>query len=198
MEEKRLIAITGGIGSGKSVVSTILHIMGYPVYDCDSRAKKLMCTNINIKNDLISSFGEDCISLEGKINTQYISSIVFKDKTALLKINSIVHPRVKEDILLEYSKTKGGMFVETAILLQSNLLDIIDEVWLVDAPENVRIKRVMDRNSVTVEDVKKRINAQCGQDYSVIKNLRTIINDGDYALLPQISCLISQFDEKKL
>ena len=112
MKSKRLVAITGGIGSGKSVVSAILRIMGYPVYDCDSRAKNLMNTNNDIKNDLISSFGVDCISEDGKINAQYISSIVFKDKTALLKINSIVHPRVKDDILLEYLNNQGVMFVE--------------------------------------------------------------------------------------
>ena len=196
MESKRLIAITGGIGSGKSVVSAILRIKGFPVYDCDSRAKILMSTNQDIKNDLISSFGEDCISEDGKINAQYISSIVFKDKAALHKINSIVHPRVKEDILYEYSNHRGVMFVETAILLQSNLLDIIDEVWFVDAPEEVRIKRVMSRNSVSAEDVKRRIKSQSGQDYSALENLNKIVNDGNCALLPQIACLTAKFDEK--
>lgn len=196
MKSKRLVAITGGIGSGKSVVSAILRIMGYSVYDCDSRAKNLMNTNKDIKNDLISSFGVDCISEDGKINAQYISSIVFKDKTALLKINSIVHPRVKDDILLEYLNNQGVMFVETAILLQSNLLDIIDEVWLVDAPENVRIKRVMLRNSMNAEDVKRRIKSQGGQDYSKLQNLCPIINDGDSAILPQIISLTAKFDKK--
>ena len=196
MKSKRLVAITGGIGSGKSVVSAILRIMGYPVYDCDSKAKNLMNTNNDIKNDLITSFGEDCISEDGKINVQYISSIVFKDKTALLKINSIVHPRVKDDILLEYLNNQGVMFVETAILLQSNLLDIIDEVWLVDAPENVRVKRVMLRNSMSADEVRRRIKSQSGQDYSTLKNLCPIINDGVSAILPQIISLTAKFDKK--
>lgn len=196
MKSKRLVAITGGIGSGKSVVSAILRIMGYPVYDCDSRAKNLMNTNNDIKNDLISSFGVDCISEDGKINAQYISSIVFKDKTALLKINSIVHPRVKDDILLEYLNNQGVMFVETAILLQSNLLDIIDEVWLVDAPEKVRVKRVMLRNSMSADEVRRRIKSQSGQDYSTLKNLCPIINDGVSAILPQIISLTAKFDKK--
>lgn len=196
MKSKRLVAITGGIGSGKSVVSAILRIMGYSVYDCDSRAKNLMNTNKDIKNDLISSFGVDCISEDGKINAQYISSIVFKDKTALLKINSIVHPRVKDDILLEYLNNQGVMFVETAILLQSNLLDIIDEVWLVDAPENVRVKRVMLRNLMSADEVRRRIKSQSGQDYSTLKNLCPIINDGVSAILPQIISLTAKFDKK--
>ena len=196
MKSKRLVAITGGIGSGKSVVSAILRIMGYSVYDCDSRAKNLMNTNKDIKNDLISSFGVDCISEDGKINAQYISSIVFKDKTALLKINSIVHPRVKDDILLEYLNNQGVMFVETAILLQSNLLDIIDDVWLVDAPENVRVKRVMLRNSMSADEVRRRIKSQSGQDYSTLKNLCPIINDGVSAILPQIISLTAKFDKK--
>ena len=95
---KRIIAIAGGIGSGKSVVSAILRLIGYVVYDCDSEAKLLMNTSVAIKNDLITAFGSDSITKEGYINTKYISSIVFKDKSVLTKINSIVHPRVKEDI----------------------------------------------------------------------------------------------------
>lgn len=193
-KNKRLIAIAGGIGSGKSVVSAIMRINGYFVYDCDSRAKYLMNTSDDIKTDLKSSFGPECITHEGKINSAYISSIVFKDKTALLKINSIVHPRVKDDILQEFELCNQDiMFVETAILLQSNLLPIIDEVWLVDAPEDVRVKRVMLRNAITADEVKQRIQAQQGQDYSILNNCKTIINDGICALLPQISCLMNDF-----
>lgn len=197
MEKKRLIAIAGGIGSGKSVISAILRINGYFVYDCDSRAKILMNTSADIKNDLIFNFGTDCITNEGKINTQYISSVVFKDKTALSTINSIVHPRVKKDILLEFNScSKNIMFIESAILLQSNLLDIIDEVWLVEAPEEIRIKRVMLRNGMSAEDVKRRIQSQNNQDYDRLKNIKFIINDGTDAILPQLSILMDGLNEK--
>lgn len=191
--ETKLVAIAGGIGSGKSVVSAILRIMGYDVYDCDAEAKRLMNTSQVIKNDLINAFGKSSVTEEGIINTVHISSIVFQDKTALSTINSIVHPRVKEDILVKLQKSEQKVFfVETAILMQSNLVDIVDEAWLVTAPEDVRIKRVMIRNRVSADEVKKRIAAQNGQDYSLISNLKEIVNDGIKAILPQIEELIQE------
>ena len=193
MMETKLVAIAGGIGSGKSVVSAILRIMGYDVYDCDAEAKRLMNTSQVIKNDLINAFGKSSVTEEGIINTVHISSIVFQDKTALSTINSIVHPRVKEDILVKLQKSEQKVFfVETAILMQSNLVDIVDEAWLVTAPEDVRIKRVMIRNRVSADDVEKRIAAQNGQDYSLISNLKEIVNDGINAILPQIEELIQE------
>lgn len=193
MMETKLVAIAGGIGSGKSVVSAILRIMGYDVYDCDAEAKRLMNTSQVIKNDLINAFGKSSVTEEGIINTVHISSIVFQDKTALSTINSIVHPRVKEDILVKLQKSEQKVFfVETAILMQSNLVDIVDEAWLVTAPEDVRIKRVMIRNQVSADEVKKRIAAQNGQDYSLISNLKEIVNDGIKAILPQIEELIQE------
>lgn len=194
---KRLIAIAGGIGSGKSVVSSILRIMGYPVYDCDSEAKNLMNTSVAIKNDLVANFGAESVTGEGTINTKHISSVVFKDRNALNVINSIVHPRVKEDILLKLEKCEQDvMFVETAILLQSNLLDIINGVWLVNAPENIRVERVMKRNAMSEEDVRKRIRAQQGQDYSVLSGCCEIMNDGSQAVLPQVEALLRVFGVK--
>ena len=191
--ETKLVAIAGGIGSGKSVVSAILRIMGYDVYDCDAEAKRLMNTSQVIKDDLINAFGKSSVTDDGIINTVHISSIVFQDKSALSTINSIVHPRVKEDILVKLQNSEQKVFfVETAILMQSNLVDIVDEAWLVTAPEDVRIKRVMIRNRVTADDVKKRIAAQNGQDYSLIPNLKEIVNDGIKAILPQIEGLIQE------
>ena len=193
MMETKLVAIAGGIGSGKSVVSAILRIMGYDVYDCDAEAKRLMNTSQVIKDDLINAFGKSSVTDDGIINTTHISSIVFQDKSALSTINSIVHPRVKEDILVKLQKSEQKVFfVETAILMQSNLVDIVDEAWLVTAPEDVRIKRVMIRNRVTADDVKKRIAAQNGQDYSLIPILKEIVNDGIKAILPQIEGLIQE------
>ncbi len=187
----KLIAITGGIGSGKSVVSNILRILGYCVYDCDSEAKRLMNTNEDIKRDLVDAFGENSITVEGYINTQHISSIVFNDKTALNKLNSIVHPRVKQDLLEKMKICREDvMFVETAILMQSNLLDIIDDAWIVDAPEDLRVERVMKRNSISEDDVRSRIKAQKSQDFSKLSKCSVVVNDGVHPLLPQVLNLI--------
>lgn len=185
--KKKIIAIAGGIGSGKSVVSDIIRIMGFDVYDCDAEAKRLMNTSEAIKNDLVSAFGADAITEQGEINRPYISSVVFGNQIALNKINSIVHSRVKEDILDKMNRSENDiLFVETAILMQSNLLDIINGALLVTAPKEVRVERVMKRNGIAREDVLKRIEAQEGQDYSNISNLKVIENDGIEAVLPQV------------
>ena len=185
--KKKIIAIAGGIGSGKSVVSDIIRIMGFDVYDCDAEAKRLMNTSEAIKNDLVSAFGADAITEQGEINRPYISSVVFGNQIALNKINSIVHPRVKDDIRDKMNRSENDiLFVETAILMQSNLLDIINGALLVTAPKEVRVERVMKRNGIAREDVLKRIEAQEGQDYSKISNLKVIENDGIEAVLPQV------------
>ena len=195
-EMKRLIAIAGGIGSGKSIVSSILKIYGFNVYDCDAEAKRLMNTSQLIREDLINAFGKACYNEDGNINKDYISSIVFQDNNALKTINSIVHPRVKDDILRALSECKQNiMFVESAILLQSNLLDIISDVWLVVAPDYIRIERVMRRNAMTEGDVMKRIEAQKGQDYSVLGNCNELLNDDNTAMIPQINKLLIKYSK---
>ncbi len=187
MSKKKVIAITGGIGSGKSIVSAVLRIMGFSVYDCDKEAKRLMNTSNEIKRELVNSFGYKVLTDVGTINSVYLASIVFKNETALRKLNSIVHPCVKEDILLKLDSCSSSIFfIETAILLQSNLLDITDEVWLICANEETRIDRVIKRNGITADDVKKRIQAQQNQDYTQIPNLKLIFNEEDVALLPQV------------
>ena len=192
--KKKIIAIAGGIGSGKSVVSDIIRIMGFDVYDCDAEAKRLMNTSEAIKNDLVSAFGADAITEQGEINRPYISSVVFGNQIALNKINSIVHPRVKEDILDKMNRSENDiLFVETAILMQSNLLDIINGALLVTTPKEVRVERVMKRNGIAREDVLKRIEAQEGQDYSKISNLKVIENDGIEAVLPQVVKSVCSF-----
>lgn len=191
--KKRLIAIAGGIGSGKSVVSSILRVMGYEVYDCDSEAKRLMNSRQDIKRDLVENFGEQSVLADGTINSAYVGSVVFGNESALKKLNSIVHPRVKEDVVKHIESTsRQVMFVETAILLKSNLLDLIDDAWVVEAPESVRVDRVMKRNSMCEEDVRKRIKAQEGQDYNSLKSYRTIVNDGETPILVQVEKLVKE------
>lgn len=187
----KLIAITGGIGSGKSVVSSVLRILGYAVYDCDSEAKRLMNTSQSIKSDIIEAFGTQSMTTTNTINSAYISKLVFNDDNALKKLNSIVHPMVKQDILDKVAICKQNvMFVETAILMQSNLLDIIDDAWIVEAPEDLRVKRVMKRNSISAEEVISRIRVQKNQDFSLLAKSSVILNDGVTPLLPQVLNLL--------
>lgn len=186
----KLVAIVGGIGSGKSVVSSVLRVMGYNVYDCDSRARSLMNSSAAIQHDLMAAFGPDVITGDGTVDAPRLSSLVFADKSLLLTLNSIVHPRVKDD-LLQWASGCGSdvAFFETAILRESGFSAVCDAVWCVAAPDEVRVRRVMARNGVSEADVRARIQAQ-NNDYSDLHDCSFICNDGVAALLPQIHDLL--------
>lgn len=193
IERPRLVAITGGIGSGKSVISSILRIIGYQVYDCDSRAKSLMSGSEDILEGLTRLFGCNIVN-GGIINRKELSKIVFNDRNALKCLNSLVHPAVIMDIQ-RWRKTLDGnvAFIETAILAESGLDKVVDSVWQVVADENVRIKRVVERNNMPEQNVKERIAAQT----CVIPDrlpVNFIDNNGDKSILPQIMSLLNILD----
>ena len=119
---KPIVAIVGGIGSGKSLVSRVLRLLGYDVYDCDSRAKALMNTSPIIKRQLIDAFGEDVFTSDGTVNRQVLAQIIFSNKAALERVNAIVHPQVIADILRTADDvSQQPLFVETAIPHQSGI-----------------------------------------------------------------------------
>ena len=94
----RLIAITGGIGSGKSVVAHMVQVMGFHVYDCDSRAKSLMTGDDEVMRQLADAFGNDVFMEDGSLNRQHLSAVAFADKQALAQLNAIVHPATARDL----------------------------------------------------------------------------------------------------
>lgn len=192
---KRLIAITGGIGSGKSVVSRILDAMGYPVYDCDSRAREIMDNNDDIKQAIADNIAPACIK-NGEIDRKELSATVFSSPEKLEILNGIVHGAVRDHLALWHSSEHQAdpiCFVETAILYQSGLDAMVDEVWHVDAPREVRVERVMKRNGLSRDEVLARIESQDSFiPTSVHPATKLIDNDGDTAILPQIERMISQ------
>lgn len=192
MTARQLIAITGGIGSGKSVVARVLSNMGHEVYDCDLRAKTLMTTSPIIRKQLTECFGNNIYNLDGSINKPLLSSIIFNDHDALATVNGIVHPVVKDDLLKwHYSNQKSQSFVETAILVEAGMHTMVDEVWNVTAPTETRILRVIRRNATTRDKVLERINSQSASMSEVTVPVKSIINDGNTAILPQLIALLS-------
>lgn len=189
-----LIAISGGIGSGKSVVAKILRLLGYEVYDCDSEAKRLMDESVEIKDSLRKLIGECVINTDLSINRRQLAEIVFSDSEKLLTLNGIVHGAVKNDILTwrETRKSKiEPLFVETAILYQSGIDKIVDYVIEVTAPIEIRLQRVMNRNGFNREEVLQRIESQQIQQFTPHSNIIYVDNSGDQPLLPQITALLS-------
>lgn len=187
-----ITAIAGGIGSGKSVVSRVVETMGYPVYDCDTRAKKLMDSDPTILDALRERISPDVVDKEGRINRGLLSAIVFSDADKLQTLNKIVHGAVREDLSrwCEEHRDSERLFVETAILYQSGLDRMVDEVWEVIAPRQLRVERVMQRNGCEAAEVERRMDSQIFEPEKVHSNVKIIVNDGARAVLPQIISLL--------
>lgn len=214
-----LVGITGGIGAGKSVVSRILRCLGYPVYDSDSRAKVLMENSPSVKEELIDTFGYKIFNINGNLERKRLADIVFSDIKALNKLNSIVHTAVIEDVLswhdnicksANYSchNSEIGLadgvlkkvFVESAILFSSNLFNITNAIWVVEASKEIRLERASRRDNLPVQHINSRIKAQeeetMMRERAVKSNnfhipVEILDNSGDVPLLPQILNLLA-------
>lgn len=189
----RLIAITGGIGSGKSVVSRLVNVMGFQVYDCDSRAKQLMTQDSMVRQQLAEAFGEETYLDDGSLNRAHLSAVAFSDPNALTRLNAIVHPATATDLIrwAEEQADAGATiaFVETALLRTAGLDRVVDDVWHVTAPEQLRIDRVMTRSGLTAAQVKERIAAQRDED-TLADGEHILVNDNITPLLPQVIKLL--------
>ncbi|MDE5808761.1 MAG: dephospho-CoA kinase [Muribaculaceae bacterium] len=191
-KQAKLIAITGGIGSGKSVVSQILRKLGYQVYDSDTEARRLMDDSVAIKKEISNKINPLVINEDGSINRKALSNIVFNDSQKLGTLNHIVHSAVRNDLQLYVKRCNNTIvFVETAILYQSEIDRMVDEVWDITAPDDIRINRVINRNSLTAEEVKKRIKSQEFTPEKLHEQTKVIINDDKTAILPQIENLLA-------
>lgn len=206
MDDRRMelgvVGITGGIGSGKSVISRILRLSGHKVYDCDYEAKQLMSSSGDIKcriRDEISAEVTDGLS---EIDRQELSRIVFADESQRLRLNVIVHGAVREDIKRRISEERmvqdkrgtGVYFIESAILAESGLAAICDRIWVIDGgEESERISRVVARDGAGADQVQGRIRAQDKEkrlleEYE--EKTEVIANHSGEALLPQIDRLL--------
>lgn len=195
-----LVAVTGGIGSGKSVVSRMLRIMGETVYDCDSRAKVMMDRSATIKNDIARLISADVIC-GGNIDRGRLSEIVFADIEKLKILNGIVHKHVRDDIgRLREETSRSVIFVETAILFESGLDTMVEQVWNVSAPDDLRVRRVMKRNSIGAEAVLARMRAQAASEVAgrVHPLVYQIINDDVEPLLPRVLYLLGKVSERSV
>lgn len=182
------IAITGGIGSGKSYVCQMLKERGIGVYDCDAGAKKLMASSEEIRDALIALIGEE--AYDGwKLNKAVVAKFLLESESNKLAINAIVHPAVIRDF---YSS--GLLWMESAILYEAHLEHTVDKVVCVTAPENVRIDRVAKRDSISRERAKQWIDAQTPQEEVAKRADAVIVNDGVEDVNVQIDRVLALFN----
>lgn len=182
-KRSRIIILTGGIGSGKSVVARILRLNGFPVYDCDAEARRLMENDRKIVDYLIHLLGSECYLQTGKLNSQYVGMHLFGNADIREKINTIVHKAVKVDFALFCKNQKGLIFCETAIPITSGLVEVCDEIWLVEADESVRVERVIKRNGLDEEQVRKRIESQNAEFVRLPLEKTVVINNNENSSL---------------
>lgn len=182
-----IIGVTGGIGSGKSVVCHFLRILGYSVYDSDERAKVLMDSSTSIKSALVAKFGAD-VCIDGVLDRRKLAGIVFADAMALSRLNAIVHPAVKADFKdwCERRREERVVFIESAILIEAGFSDVVDTVWLVTAPVEIRAERIMSRNGCSRQEAILRIRSQKSDAEKEKFASRIIHNSDKKPLIPQI------------
>ena len=183
------IGLTGGIGSGKSTIARMFEVLGVPVYYADKAAKRLYNTDKELMASLKQHFGED-IYTEGEINKTRLAEIVFNDEKKLALLNSLVHPPTIRDAEKWMSNQNSPYVIkEAALLFESGSVASLDYVIGVKAPVALRIKRVMDRDGVSRDEVMRRINRQIDEEIKMKLCDFIIQNNEQQLVIPQVLAL---------
>ncbi len=181
------VGLTGGIGSGKSLVCSIFEKLRVPVYSADEEARKLMNTDSELKTSIVKMFGDQAYSKDG-LDREFLAGSVFRDDEKLSGLNGLVHPAVRKDFNRWTSLQSGSPYVveEAAILFESGSGAEMDLSVLVYAPEELRITRVMERDQTDREDVLRRMGHQMSEEEKIKMAGHIIYNDETQMLLPQV------------
>jgi len=196
MSKPYLVGITGGIGSGKSIVTKIFSLLGAPIYDADTRAKWLMENDEELVNSIKKAFSENAYLENGKLNRPWLASEVFSNPEKTELINSLVHPRVGEDGKQWISENSNHPYLikEAALMFESGSYKEMDVIVAVYAPERIRIRRVLLRDvQRSSEDVKNIIARQMPDEEKKNKADAVIFNDDQRLVIPQVISLHKRF-----
>lgn len=187
-----IIGVTGGIGSGKSVVARLLRLMDIPVYDCDSEAKRLMCENASIRESLVRAVGDGVYDAMGRLDRACLASYMFGNAERVALINSIVHPVVRDDFRAWAQRTgKAVVAVESAILFEAGMDADVDTVWLVHASEDMRLQRAIKRDASNEKAIRCRMQSQLNEQEYMQRADVVLQNDGNHSLISQVRKLLS-------
>lgn len=190
------IGITGGIGSGKTLICKIFHSLGIPIYDADSRAKILMTTDGILVEQIKKEFGMLSYNEDGSLNRKYLGQIAFDQKLKLEKLNQLVHPRVAKDYEEWVSTHQHFPYVikEAALLFESGSYKGLDKIVVVSASEQIRMKRVLQRDTHRTEkDVENIFGNQLPENEKLKRADFVIINDETRLVIPQVLELHERF-----
>lgn len=188
------IGITGGIGSGKSVVCRLFQVLGVPVYDSDARAKWVMAHDTQLRDELTAAFGTETFDAQGQLNRAYLARVAFPDPAQLARLNALVHPHVGRDFA-QWAATQqaaGHRYVlkEAALLYESGAYQQLSRVITVFAPLQLRQQRVLHRDPHrTPADIQHIIGKQLSEEEKMQRADHIIFNDDQHLLIPQVLAL---------
>ena len=183
------VGVTGGIGSGKSVVCRIFQCLGIPVYDADSRAKNIMTTDGILVEQIKKEFGILSYNSDGSLNKAHLSQAVFSNAERLQVLNNLVHPRVAADYEEWVHACRNERYVirEAALLYEAGISTSMGKTIVVYAPEAIRIERVQTRDPQRKEEEIKAIIRSQWPDEEKLKRADEIIyNDTHHMVIPQV------------
>lgn len=190
------VGITGGIGSGKSLVSKVFSKLGVPVYDADSRARTLMTSDAILMLEIRQKFGDQSYFDNGTLNREYLSKAVFNDAAKLAALNGLVHPAVARDYVRwsEENKTHPYLLKEAALLFEAGSYKTLDKIIVVQAPEELRIARVQKRDPHRdVQKIKDIIRNQMAEEEKLKRADFIVRNDESELVIPQVLALHQKF-----
>jgi dephospho-CoA kinase len=191
------VGVTGGIGSGKSTVCKILECLGVPVFRADEEGRRLLSEDKEIQKKVAALFGNTILT-NGKPDRKKIAAIVFADEGKLKQLNAIIHPAVKASFANWLKKQTGNLVIEeAAILFENGAYKDFDTMLLITAPEELRIKRVTERDHISVHEVKKRMKNQWSDEDKASKADHILLNDEESMLMPKVLELVSKLNPKE-
>lgn len=186
------LGVTGGIGSGKSVVCDLLRVHEIPVYEADREAKELNDTSPVIRTQITRHFGED-LYREGKLDRKAFASVIFHDEQKLALANSIIHPELAKHFLEWRNRQRHAIVaMEAALLFEAGFLEWVDKTIMVFAPENIRLQRAIVRDHTTAEQVKARMQAQMPEEEKMKRSDFVVYNDNAHSLILQVEEIVKQ------
>lgn len=182
------VGITGGIGTGKTTCCKIFESLGIPIYYADKRAKELMIFDKPLKAAIKEEFGDGSYFKNGRLNRRHIAQIAFQDKQAIERLNNLVHPAVHADGELWFNMQVDTPYTmkEAALLVETGGYKKMDKLIVVISPMELRMKRVMTRDSLTPEEFQQRVANQLPEEDKISKADHIIYNDSEHSLIKQI------------
>jgi len=193
LASQKIVGITGGIGSGKTFVCTILESMGYPVFYSDKEAKDILVSNQDVKSKICAIFTNQAYLENGLLNKPFLASQIFNDKIKLEKMNQVVHPAVRQAFIDWALKQNSSIvFNEAAILFETGIYKKYDANILVTATKDIKIKRLLKRDQTTIAEIEKRMNNQWSDDKKLKLADFEIQNNAHSMLLPQIDIILKK------